>query len=98
MSGVAEDFMVEVELMRAGTDAQGNTVTQKSLEAVVAAFKPGSISVTVGFGPGGPQVGKVQALRLEKDRIMATVELDDVSVGMVTVEMGPASVGQKERW
>lgn len=89
--------MIEVELMRVGTDAKGNTITQKSLEAVIANFKPGSIPVSLGFGPHKTRVGKVRALRIDGDRVIATVELDADGVGMVTGGMGPASVGQSER-
>lgn len=86
--------MIELELMKAGTDSQGDTFTKKSIEAVVADFVPGSVPVTIGFDPRAVPVGKVQALRLDGDRVMATVELDDDGKAALAKGLELASGGQ----
>lgn len=68
--------MRELELLKAGPDSQGDVVTRKCLEDLVGKFKPGSVPVTIGFDSRVP-VGKVMALRLDGDRLMASVEFDD---------------------
>lgn len=68
--------MKDFELLKAGPDSKGDVFTQECLETVINGFVPGSVPVTINFDPQAV-VGKVMALRLDGDRIMASVELDD---------------------
>ena len=84
---------MEMELLKVGTDAQGDTFTKGCLEQVVKRFKPGSVPITIGFDPRSLPVGSVQSLRLDGDRLMAAINLDAAGTKAVDGGMELASGG-----
>ena len=68
--------MREMELLKAGTDAQGDTFTPECVAKVVEDFV-GPLPVTIGFDPRAVPVGTVEALRLDGDTVLASVALDE---------------------
>ena len=67
---------MELELLKAGIDSVGDTITLECLKGMVKDFKPGQVPVTVGFDPRAVPVGNVTALRLDGERVMATLVLN----------------------
>lgn len=68
--------MREMELIRAGVDSQGDEFTTEELRGVVERFNR-PLPVLLGFDMSSPPVGRVTALRLNDNRVMAAVEIEN---------------------
>ena len=88
--------MYKMELLRVGKDSQGDEFTNEALQGMVDDFKPGTLSVGIGFDPTKPSVGTVKALSLVAGVLSAHIEVDNTGEAAVTKGLELASGGEYE--